>query len=59
MLLNGRIHSIIRGFFYLILIGVSFQSWINLTNENSTFAETADGAEATLLEDKKGLSNYS
>ena len=48
MLSNGRIHSIIRVFFYLILIGVSFQSWINLIDENSTFVETTDGAEAKI-----------
>ena len=48
MLSNGRIHSIIRVFFYLILIGVSFQSWINLIDENSTFVETTDGIEAKL-----------
>ena len=48
MLSNERIHSILRVLFYLILIGVSFQSWINLINENSTFVETTDGAEAKL-----------
>ena len=48
MLSNERIHSILRVLFYLILIGVSFQSWINLINENSTFIETTDGTEAKL-----------
>ena len=39
MFLNVRIHSIITFFFYLILIGVSIQSWNNLMEESSTFDE--------------------
>ena len=39
MFLNVRIHSIITFFFYLILIGVSIQSWNNLMEESTTFDE--------------------
>ena len=39
MFLNVRIHWIITFFFYLILIGVSIQSWNNLVEESTTFDE--------------------
>ena len=40
MFLNFRVHSIIIVFFYLILIGISTLSWINLMEEHTTFEET-------------------
>ena len=40
MFLNFKLHSLIRVFFYLILIGVSIQSWNNLIEESTTFDET-------------------
>ena len=39
MFLNFKIQSLIRSFFYLILIGVSIQSWNNLMEESTTFDE--------------------
>ena len=39
MFLNFKLHSLIRVFFYLILIGVSIQSWNNLIEESTTFDE--------------------
>ena len=39
MFMNFKIHSIITFFFYLILIGVSIQSLINLMEESTTFDE--------------------
>ena len=36
---NSKIHSLITFFFYLILIGVSIQSWSNLMEESTTFDE--------------------
>lgn len=44
--MNFRIHSIITFFFYLILIGVSIQSWINLMEESTTFDEALVSHEA-------------
>ena len=46
MFLNVRIHSIITFFFYLILIGVSIQSWNNLMEESTTFDEAFVDNEA-------------
>ena len=40
MFLNFRVHSTIIVFFYLILIGISTLSWINLMEEHTTFEET-------------------
>ena len=40
MFLSFRVHSIIIVFFYLILIGISTLSWINLMEEHTTFEET-------------------
>ena len=48
MLSNLRIHSIIKFLFYMILIGISIQSWINLMDEHSTFEETINVDEAKL-----------
>ena len=44
--MNFRIHSIIIFFFYLILIGVSIQSLINLMEESTTFEEALVSDEA-------------
>ena len=44
--MNFRIHSIITFFFYLILIGVSIQSLINLMEESTTFEEAFVSNEA-------------
>ena len=46
MFMNFRIHSIIIFFFYLILIGVSIQSLINLMEESTTFEEAFVSNEA-------------
>ena len=48
MFLNVRIHSLIRFFFYLILIGVSIQSWNNLIDEHTTFEEAIVENDAKL-----------
>ena len=48
MFLNVRIHSLIRFFFYLILIGVSIQSWNNLIDEHTTFEEAIVENDARL-----------
>ena len=48
MFLNVRIHSLIRFFFYLILIGVSIQSWNNLIDEHTTFEEAIVDNDARL-----------
>ena len=45
--LNSSIHSLITFFFYLILIGVSIQSWNNLMEESTTFDEALVENEAT------------
>ena len=47
MFLNFRIHSIITFFFYLILIGVSILSLINVMKESTTFDEAFVGNDAT------------
>ena len=47
MFLNFRIHSIITLFFYLILIGVSISSLINVMKESTTFDEAFVGNDAT------------
>ena len=44
--LNSKIHSIITLFLYLVLIGVLIQSWINLTEETTTFDEAFVDNEA-------------
>ena len=64
MFLNFRIHSIITFFFYLILIGVSMLSFINLMEESTTFEEAFGGNEArlpsfTLCPDKNAYKNKS
>ena len=46
MFSNFRIHSIITFFFYLILIGVSILSLINVMKESTTFDEAFVGNEA-------------
>ena len=64
MFLIFRIHSIITFFFYLILIGVSMLSFINLMEESTTFEEAFGGNEArlpsfTLCPDKNAYKNKS
>ena len=44
--LNSKVHSLITFFFYLILIGVSIQSWNNLMEESTTFDEAIVDNEA-------------
>ena len=64
MFLIFRIHSIITFFFYLILIGVSMLSFINLMEESTTFDEAFVDNEVrfpsfTLCPDKNAYKNKS